>query len=98
GPGRGRGGRHRGRLRAAARVPGRPGVRGRNPVGHRRPPGSARGDRVTRGERMTTEPTAGWLGTGKMGSVMAGRLIDAGRPVTVWNRTEAKTAPLAARG
>ena len=32
------------------------------------------------------------------GRVMAGRLIDAGRPVTVWNRTKAKTAPLAARG
>ena len=47
---------------------------------------------------MTTEPSVGWLGTGKMGSVMAGRLIDAGRPVTVWNRTAAKTAPLAARG
>ena len=47
---------------------------------------------------MTTEPGIGWLGTGKMGSVMAARLIDAGRPVTVWNRTAAKTAPLAARG
>jgi 3-hydroxyisobutyrate dehydrogenase-like beta-hydroxyacid dehydrogenase len=29
---------------------------------------------------------------------MAGRLLDAGRPVTVWNRTAAKTAPLAQRG
>jgi 3-hydroxyisobutyrate dehydrogenase-like beta-hydroxyacid dehydrogenase len=47
---------------------------------------------------VTTEPSIGWLGTGRMGSVMAGRLIDAGRPVTVWNRTPAKTAPLAARG
>ena len=47
---------------------------------------------------MTTEPSIGWLGTGKMGSVMAARLIDAGRPITVWNRTAAKTAPLAARG
>jgi 3-hydroxyisobutyrate dehydrogenase-like beta-hydroxyacid dehydrogenase len=33
-----------------------------------------------------------------MGTVMAGRLIDAGRPVMVWNRTAAKTAPLAQRG
>lgn len=40
----------------------------------------------------------GWLGTGRMGTVMAGRLLDAGRPVTVWNRTAAKTAPLAQRG
>jgi 3-hydroxyisobutyrate dehydrogenase-like beta-hydroxyacid dehydrogenase len=47
---------------------------------------------------VTTEPGVGWLGTGKMGRVMAARLIDAGRPVTVWNRTAAKTAPLAARG
>jgi 3-hydroxyisobutyrate dehydrogenase-like beta-hydroxyacid dehydrogenase len=42
--------------------------------------------------------TIGWLGTGRMGSAIAGRLLDAGRPVTVWNRTAAKTAPLAARG
>jgi len=47
---------------------------------------------------MSTEPGIGWLGTGRMGSVMAGRLIDAGCPVTVWNRTAAKTAALAARG
>ena len=40
----------------------------------------------------------GWLGTGRMGSAIVGRLLDAGRPVTVWNRTAAKTAPLAARG
>src|SRR5260370_36853809 len=40
----------------------------------------------------------GWLGTGRMGAAMAGRLIDAGRPVTVWNRTAAKTQPLAERG
>ena len=42
--------------------------------------------------------TIGWLGTGRMGSAIVGRLLDAGRPVTVWNRTAAKTAPLAARG
>jgi len=42
--------------------------------------------------------SVGWLGTGRMGTAMAGRLLDAGRPVTVWNRTAAKTAPLAARG
>ena len=40
----------------------------------------------------------GWLGTGRMGSAIVGRLLDAGRPVTVWNRTAVKTAPLAARG
>ncbi|HEX9032505.1 MAG TPA: NAD(P)-dependent oxidoreductase, partial [Streptosporangiaceae bacterium] len=40
----------------------------------------------------------GWLGTGRMGAAMAGRLIGAGEQVTVWNRTSAKTGPLAARG
>jgi 3-hydroxyisobutyrate dehydrogenase-like beta-hydroxyacid dehydrogenase len=42
--------------------------------------------------------TLGWLGTGRMGSAMAGRLLDAGDRVTVWNRTESKTGPLVARG
>src|SRR5258708_26285769 len=40
----------------------------------------------------------GWLGTGRMGAAMAGRLIDAGEQITVGNRTPAKPAPLAARG
>jgi 3-hydroxyisobutyrate dehydrogenase-like beta-hydroxyacid dehydrogenase len=46
----------------------------------------------------TTTPSLGWLGCGRMGAAMARRLLDAGVPVTVWNRTKAKTAPLAARG
>lgn len=45
---------------------------------------------------MTTD--IGWLGTGRMGLAMAGRLLEAGRPLTVWNRTRSKTAPLAERG
>jgi 3-hydroxyisobutyrate dehydrogenase-like beta-hydroxyacid dehydrogenase len=40
----------------------------------------------------------GWLGTGRMGAALAGRLIDAGEDVTVWNRTAAKAEPLVARG
>lgn len=40
----------------------------------------------------------GWAGTGRMGTVMAGRLLAAGRPVMVWNRTAAKAGPLAQRG
>lgn len=40
----------------------------------------------------------GWLGTGRMGAAMAGRLIAAGHQVMVWNRTSSKTAPLAERG
>ena len=48
---------------------------------------------------MTTNARRlGWLGTGRMGAAMAGRLIDAGEDVCVWNRTAAKTAPLVARG
>jgi 3-hydroxyisobutyrate dehydrogenase-like beta-hydroxyacid dehydrogenase len=48
---------------------------------------------------MTSRTTRlGWLGTGRMGAAMAARLIDAGEPVTVWNRTRAKTEPLAAKG
>jgi 3-hydroxyisobutyrate dehydrogenase-like beta-hydroxyacid dehydrogenase len=44
------------------------------------------------------EHTLGWLGTGRMGSAMAGRLIAAGYNVTVWNRTRSKTEDLAAAG
>jgi 3-hydroxyisobutyrate dehydrogenase-like beta-hydroxyacid dehydrogenase len=40
----------------------------------------------------------GWLGTGRMGAAMAGRLIEAGNDVVVWNRTRAKTAPLVEKG
>jgi 3-hydroxyisobutyrate dehydrogenase-like beta-hydroxyacid dehydrogenase len=40
----------------------------------------------------------GWLGTGRMGAALARRLIEAGEQVTVWNRTRAKTEPLAAGG
>jgi 3-hydroxyisobutyrate dehydrogenase-like beta-hydroxyacid dehydrogenase len=48
---------------------------------------------------MSSDSTRlGWLGTGRMGAAMAARLIDAGEPVTVWNRTKAKTEPLEAAG
>jgi 2-hydroxy-3-oxopropionate reductase len=39
------------------------------------------------------EPIA-FLGTGLMGRPMAGRLLGAGVPLTVWNRTRAKSEPL----
>lgn len=42
--------------------------------------------------------TLGWLGTGRMGAAMAGRLVAAGNDVLVWNRTAAKTAPLVEQG
>jgi 3-hydroxyisobutyrate dehydrogenase len=40
----------------------------------------------------------GFIGLGHMGEPMAGRLLDAGTPLTVWNRSPAKTDPLVARG
>jgi 3-hydroxyisobutyrate dehydrogenase len=40
----------------------------------------------------------GWLGTGRMGAAMAGRLARAGVQLTVWNRTRAKAEPLAELG
>lgn len=43
-------------------------------------------------------PAAGWVGIGRMGAAMARRLLDGQVPLTVWNRTRAKTAPLAERG
>lgn len=46
---------------------------------------------------MTT-PSIAYLGLGGMGNAMAGRLLAAGYPLTVWNRTPAKCADLVARG
>jgi 3-hydroxyisobutyrate dehydrogenase len=40
----------------------------------------------------------GWIGTGRMGFVMAQRLARAGYDLTVWNRTRAKAEPLARDG
>jgi 3-hydroxyisobutyrate dehydrogenase-like beta-hydroxyacid dehydrogenase len=42
--------------------------------------------------------TIGWLGTGRMGEIMAGRLIDAGHELAVWNRTPSKAQGLADQG
>lgn len=39
-----------------------------------------------------------FLGTGLMGAPMAGRLLDAGFDVTVWNRNSTKSAPLVEKG
>lgn len=40
----------------------------------------------------------GWIGAGRMGAAMAGRLLDARFPVRVWNRTRAKAEALVPRG
>mmetsp|Transcript_16881 Transcript_16881/g.39262 ORF Transcript_16881/g.39262 Transcript_16881/m.39262 type:complete len:292 (-) Transcript_16881:139-1014(-) len=47
---------------------------------------------------MAQKPHIGYLGMGIMGSAMAGRLVDAGFPVTVWNRSKDKCESLAAKG
>jgi len=47
---------------------------------------------------MTTKPSVGYLGMGIMGSAMAGRLVDAGYSVTVWNRSTEKCNDLKAKG
>lgn len=46
---------------------------------------------------MSTE-TIGWIGTGRMGSALAGRLLDAGLDVSVYNRTRAKAEKLVGKG
>lgn len=45
-----------------------------------------------------TNPKIAFIGTGVMGAAMAGHLIDAGYPVTVYNRTMHKALPLVDRG
>jgi 3-hydroxyisobutyrate dehydrogenase len=46
----------------------------------------------------TERRTLGWIGTGRMGSVLAARLLEQGCDLTVYNRTRAKAEPLATRG
>jgi 3-hydroxyisobutyrate dehydrogenase len=43
-------------------------------------------------------PRVGWVGTGRMGSALAVRLLRAGYDVAVYNRTRAKAAPLGEAG
>jgi 3-hydroxyisobutyrate dehydrogenase-like beta-hydroxyacid dehydrogenase len=45
-----------------------------------------------------SKPRLAFLGTGIMGLPMCGHLLDAGYPVTVWNRTREKAVPLLAKG
>ncbi|MGH7757905.1 MAG: NAD(P)-binding domain-containing protein, partial [Candidatus Dormibacteria bacterium] len=39
-------------------------------------------------------PRLGWIGAGRMGAAMVRRLLAAGEPVLVYNRTRAKAEPL----
>jgi 3-hydroxyisobutyrate dehydrogenase-like beta-hydroxyacid dehydrogenase len=43
-------------------------------------------------------PRVGWIGIGRMGFELAGRLADGGCDLAVYNRTRAKAEPLAERG
>ena len=45
-----------------------------------------------------SNPTIGWIGTGRMGYAMVSRLLNAGLKVSVYNRTRSKAEPLAAYG
>ena len=47
---------------------------------------------------MADKMRIGWIGTGVMGLSMAGHLQAAGWPLTVYNRTKAKTQPLIDKG
>ncbi|WP_366526693.1 NAD(P)-dependent oxidoreductase [Ferrimicrobium sp.] len=47
---------------------------------------------------LDTTSTIGWIGAGRMGSEMIGRLLDAGYQVSVYNRTRAKASALLDRG
>src|SRR5262245_33792516 len=42
----------------------------------------------------TKKASIGWIGAGRMGYEMAGRLAKAGSDVLVWNRTKEKAKPL----
>ena len=45
-----------------------------------------------------TQPPLGFIGIGTMGEAMAMRLLAAGHPLVIWNRTPERCAPLAALG
>src|SRR5215475_2818582 len=46
----------------------------------------------------TAHSQVGWMGAGRMGSVLIRRLLAAGLDVAVYNRTKARAEPLAADG
>ena len=47
---------------------------------------------------MDSNTTTGWIGLGNMGTPMARRLLAAGYPLTVYNRSKDKAEPLRAEG
>ncbi|MDF3312592.1 NAD(P)-dependent oxidoreductase [Rhodococcus sp. T2V] len=56
-------------------------------------------DQTNRKEKkLTKSPAVGWIGTGRMGSQLVQRLLNAGYDVSVYNRTASKAQPLVDRG
>ena len=47
---------------------------------------------------MSTTLRVGWIGTGVMGLSMAGHILKAGFPLTVYSRTRSKSQPLLDKG
>lgn len=47
---------------------------------------------------MSERASAGWVGTGRMGTALVSRLLKEGHDVAVYNRTRAKAEPLADEG
>jgi 3-hydroxyisobutyrate dehydrogenase-like beta-hydroxyacid dehydrogenase len=47
---------------------------------------------------MNPSVRIGWIGTGRMGAALVGRLLDAGHDVAIYNRTRSKAEALAERG
>jgi len=47
---------------------------------------------------MSSQPQLGWIGLGTMGTPMSRRLLEAGYPVAVYNRSKDKEEPLRAAG
>ena len=74
---------------------------GRAPREHRRPGGRARpsgGPHRGRRRRRGAGMRVAFLGLGAMGRPMAGRLVDAGHELRVWNRTPGRADDLVAAG
>jgi 3-hydroxyisobutyrate dehydrogenase len=63
-----------------------------------RPRTTAPTTRTSAGPTLRLVERIGFLGLGTMGSPMAGHLVGAGHPLTVWNRTPGRAADLLAAG
>lgn len=53
---------------------------------------------TTSGSERKGKPSVGFIGMGRMGSAMARRLLDAGYPLTVYDRTPERSEQIGQRG